>query len=58
MDSRQVKYKAFREARAYLDTLVKKQGEKVLLLESTNKDFTDKIGGIPHSFNYRKTYHG
>jgi len=48
--------KAFRDARIYLDDLVKKEGVKVLLLESTNKDFTNKIGGIPNSFNYRQTW--
>jgi len=48
--------KAFRNARAYLDTLVKNNGAKTLFQRDTNKNFIDKIGGIPHSFNYRETW--
>ena len=48
--------KAFRNARAYLDTLVKKNGTKTLFERDTNKNFIDKIGGIPLSFNYRESW--
>jgi len=50
------KIEAFKKARLYLDALVKKEGIKVLYLESTNVKFIDTIGGVPHSFNYRKTW--
>ncbi|WP_455757192.1 glucosaminidase domain-containing protein [Sulfurimonas sp.] len=48
--------KVFRNARAYLDSLVNEKGNKILFSKSTNKNFIDKIGGIPNSFNYRKTW--
>ena len=48
--------KTFRNARAYLDSLVKKNGVKILFTKETNKNFIDKIGGIPQSFNYREEW--
>jgi hypothetical protein len=48
--------KAFANARIWLDTLIQEKGEEVLYLESTNRDFIHKIGGVPHSFNYRETW--
>ena len=48
--------KAFRDARIWLDMLVNKNNSKILFSMNTNTGFADKIGGIPHSFNYRKTW--
>jgi len=48
--------KVFAKARVWLDTLIKEKGEEVLFLESTNIEFIHKIGGIPHSFNYRENW--
>jgi len=48
--------KAFRNARAYLDKLVKENGTKILFKKEINKNFIDKIGGIPLSFNYREAW--
>ncbi len=48
--------KAFRNARNYLDSIVQKDGLKILFSKNANKNFINKIGGIPHSFNYRETW--
>ena len=48
--------KAFREARIWLDKKIAKKGTKILFSMSTNKEFIKRIGGIPHSFNYRKEW--
>jgi len=48
--------KVFANARLWIDALVKEKGEEVLYLKSTNIEFIHKIGGIPHSFNYRETW--
>lgn len=48
--------KVFRDARAYLDLVVKEKGVKSLYTKTINDNFIDKIGGIPHSFNYRETW--
>jgi len=48
--------RVFRNARAYLDSLVKEKGKKTLFSKSTNKNFVDKIGGVANSFNYRETW--
>nr|WP_321265645.1 hypothetical protein [uncultured Sulfurimonas sp.] len=50
------KVKVFREARVWLDKLVKKHGEKILLTKEINLEFISKIGGLPRSFNYRQTW--
>lgn len=50
------KIKVFKEARIWLDKLVNKHGKKVLFSEDVNMQFISKIGGHPHSFNYRKTW--
>jgi len=49
--------KAFRDAREYLDTLIKNDTtNNILYSMSANKGFIERIGGIPHSFNYRETW--
>jgi hypothetical protein len=50
------KVKVFREARLWLDSLVKKHGKEILFNKKTNMDFISMIGGHPHSFNYRKEW--
>jgi hypothetical protein len=50
------KFKAFKEARIYLDKLVKQKGKQVLFEKETNLAFIDMIGGRPNSFNYRKSW--
>jgi hypothetical protein len=54
--SKDSRYKAFREARAYLDKEVKTHGKKILFNMNTNKEFIRLIGGRPNSFNYRKSW--
>jgi len=46
----------FKEARAKMDALVKKNGKNILLDEETSKEFINTIGGRKNSFNYRKTW--
>ena len=48
--------KVFKNTRVWLDDLVKKEGIKALFSADTNHKFIDKIGGVPNSFNYRKTW--
>ena len=48
--------KTFRNARAWLDRLVTKNNKQILFSMNANIGFADKIGGIPNSFNYRKTW--
>lgn len=48
--------KAFKEARMWLDLLIKKEGKEVLYRRETNVQFINKIGGIKNSFNYRATW--
>jgi hypothetical protein len=48
--------KAFSNARIWLDDLIKKEGVHALYLRSTNVKFINTIGGVPHSFNYRKEW--
>jgi hypothetical protein len=48
--------KVFRQTRVWLDNLIKKNGDKILYSMSVNSEFIDRIGGVPHSFNYRKTW--
>lgn len=50
------KITSFKDARVWLDTLVAKKGYDTLLLQTTNEEFIDHIGGKPHSFNYRKSW--
>ncbi len=50
------KVKAFKEARIWLDNLVKENGIDILFNMNTNQEFIAKIGGVPHSFNYRKSW--
>ncbi|WP_373002111.1 glucosaminidase domain-containing protein [Sulfurimonas sp.] len=48
--------KVFKEARIWLDELVDKHGIEVLFTKKVNMEFISKIGGHPHSFNYRETW--
>ena len=48
--------KVFKEARIWLDKLVKKHGAEILFTKEVNMEFISKIGGHPHSFNYRETW--
>lgn len=50
------KVKVFKEARIWLDKLVDKHGTKILFTKDINNQFISKIGGHPHSFNYRETW--
>ena len=50
------KNKVFANARLWLNDLVQEKGEEVLYTHRTNVDFIHKIGGIPHSFNYRENW--
>jgi len=54
--SKDSRYKAFREARDYLEKEVKAHGEKILFNMNTNKEFIRLVGGRPNSFNYRKSW--
>ena len=54
--SKDSRFRAFREARAYLDREVKAHGDKILFNISTNKAFIGLIGGRKNSFNYRKSW--
>jgi len=54
---KQSNIKAFREARKWLDTLIKEnKTNDILYSMNANTGFIYKIGGIPHSFNYRATW--
>ncbi|NOQ31307.1 MAG: hypothetical protein GQ570_09310 [Helicobacteraceae bacterium] len=46
----------FSSAKKWLDKKVAKDGVQTLFSETTNVAFINKIGGVPHSFNYRKTW--
>lgn len=46
----------YREARLYLDEIVKSKGVDALFDEQVNKRFIRMIGGRPNSFNYRKVW--
>ncbi|EDZ62711.1 hypothetical protein SMGD1_2663 [Sulfurimonas gotlandica GD1] len=50
------KVKVFKEARIWLDELVEKHGIEILFTKDVNVKFISKIGGHPHSFNYRETW--
>ncbi|WP_294967107.1 hypothetical protein [Sulfurimonas sp.] len=50
------KVKVFKEARIWLNKLVDKHGVDILFTKEVNIEFISKIGGHPHSFNYRKTW--
>jgi len=50
------KFKPFREARKYLDRVIKEKGKEALFSKEVNYHFIDLIGGRPNSFNYRKSW--
>ncbi len=50
------KVKVFKEARIWLDKLVDEHGTDILFNKDVNCEFISKIGGHPHSFNYRETW--
>ena len=50
------KVQAFRDARVWLDELIAKKGIDILFNMNVNIAFINRIGGIAHSFNYRKTW--
>lgn len=53
---RKSKIKAYREARAKMDELVKIHGKNILLKEETAITFVQSIGGKPNSYNFRETW--
>jgi len=50
------KVKVFKEAKIWLDGLVEKHGVDILFTKDVNVEFISRIGGHPHSFNYRETW--
>ena len=48
--------KVFKDTRIWLDALVQKEGIEILFSKDVNDKFISKIGGHPHSFNYRKSW--
>lgn len=50
------KVKVFKESRIWLNDLVNNKGTDVLFSKNINIDFVNRIGGHPHSFNYRQTW--
>jgi hypothetical protein len=48
--------KVFKELKMWTDKQVKNKSKTTLYNRDTNLGFIDRIGGIPHSFNYRKTW--
>ena len=46
---------AFRNAKKWLLSLTSKNKE-ILFSMNSNQGFIERIGGVPHSFNYRKTW--
>ncbi|PHQ65712.1 MAG: hypothetical protein COB99_02470 [Sulfurimonas sp.] len=48
--------KVFKEARIWLDKLVDRHGSEILFTKEINMEFISRIGGHPHSFNYRETW--
>ncbi|MEA1917487.1 MAG: hypothetical protein U9N42_08170, partial [Campylobacterota bacterium] len=54
--SKDYKFKVFQNARIWLDEKVKKEGKATLLTKKTSEEFIHKIGGVPNSFNYRKSW--
>lgn len=54
--SKSSRIKAYREARALLDTEIAKHGIDVLFTDELNEKFVYTIGGKPNSYNSRKTW--
>lgn len=50
------KIKVFSDSSVWLRAKVKKESKITLLKKDTCEKFIDKIGGVPHSFNYRKSW--
>lgn len=50
------KVKSFKKARVYLDSVYAKDSVSALFSEKVCKEFINRIGGRPYSFNYRKTW--
>jgi hypothetical protein len=50
------KVKVFREAKIWLNGEVSKKGINILFTKETSEEFIKRIGGHPHSFNYRRTW--
>ncbi len=50
------KFKAFKNARIFLDNQVRKHGKEILFTKKLNEEFINHIGGKKNSFNYRKTW--
>ncbi|MFK5938574.1 MAG: hypothetical protein QM497_09295 [Sulfurimonas sp.] len=48
--------KVFKELKIWTDKQVKTKSIDTLYSRDTNLGFIDRIGGVPHSFNYRKTW--
>ncbi len=50
------KVKVFKETRIWLDKIVEENGIEILFSKDVNIEFISRIGGHPHSFNYRETW--
>jgi hypothetical protein len=50
------KIKVFKNTRLWLNKKIFSKGTGILLTKKLNKEFIYKIGGVPNSFNYRKTW--
>ena len=48
--------KVFKESRIWLNKTIDEKGNDILFSMSLNIEFINKIGGVPHSFNYRETW--
>lgn len=48
--------KVFKELKRWTDRQVQVKGIHTLYSRDTNFGFVDRIGGVPHSFNYRETW--
>jgi hypothetical protein len=50
------KYEPFSKSKLWLEEQVRKNGIDILFDYETNIKFINKIGGVPNSFNYRKSW--
>jgi len=54
--SKNSRIKAFRDTEIWLEKLVSQKGKQILFNINTNKEFIERVGGHPNSFNYRQTW--
>jgi len=48
--------KVFKNAKRRLNSMLKSTSTSILYAKNTNTNFINKIGGVPNSFNYRKSW--